>query len=295
VAQKFTDRPKVAPQGAFSAREPRAEPVLPRKPAAESKAPSVQHAAEPRSAVAAPVTEPTLRYEAASEPPAITQPITQRAAPLEQSFEELLIDDIEANPVARAPSSLPPPLGQSEGHDAWTVDRLSRQSTVPPVRRDDVDRLRELSALPLGEQSLEIRGGALDLVNRSRPSQQLDIIGEMEELYALDDLSGALRQAEFVLGRYPDHEQAMRCAINCRSRLIQLYSSKIGPMNRVVTQALEDSQLRWLGLDHRSGFLLSRVDGVSTVEEILDICGMPRLEALKTLADLLDRGAISLD
>jgi len=37
------------------------------------------------------------------------------------------------------------------------------------------------------------------------------------------------------------------------------------------------------------------VDGVSTVEEVLDICGMPRLEALKTLADLLERGAIRLD
>jgi hypothetical protein len=50
-----------------------------------------------------------------------------------------------------------------------------------------------------------------------------------------------------------------------------------------------------LGLDHRAGFLLSRVDGLSTVEEVLDICGMPRLEALKTLVDLLDRGAIRVE
>jgi hypothetical protein len=205
-------------------------------------------------------------------------------------------DDFETTPPGgELPSSLPPPLGQSEGHDAWTVDRMSRQSTVPPERRDDVDRLRELSALPLGDLPLDLAGGALDLVNRSRPSQQLDIIGEMEELYALDDLTGALRQAEFILGRFPDNEQALRCAANCRARLVQLYASKLGPMDRVVMQTLETSQLRWLGLDHRSGFLLSRVDGVSTVEEILDICGMPRLEALKTLADLLERGAIRLE
>jgi hypothetical protein len=38
--------------------------------------------------------------------------------------------------------------------------------------------------------------------------------------------------------------------------------------------------------------LLSRVDGLSTIEEVLDVCGMPRLEALKTLVDLLERGAI---
>jgi hypothetical protein len=61
-----------------------------------------------------------------------------------------------------------------------------------------------------------------------------------------------------------------------------------------VLMALGDSQLRWLGLDHRSGFLLSRIDGLSTVDELLDVCGMPRLEALKTLSELLERGAIRL-
>jgi hypothetical protein len=224
-------------------------------------------------------------------PPLVRQPSAQfDEEPIEDDF-----DDFETSPGQRLASSEPPALGQSEGHDAWTVDRMSRQSTVPPERRDDVDRLRELSALPLGDLPLDLSGGALDLVNRSRPSQQLDIIGEMEELYALDDLSGALRQAEFILGRFPDNEQALRCAANCRARLVQLYASKLGAMDRVVTQTIEHSQVRWLGLDHRSGFLLSRVDGVSTVEEVLDICGMPRLEGLKTLADLLDRGAIKLD
>jgi hypothetical protein len=76
--------------------------------------------------------------------------------------------------------------------------------------------------------------------------------------------------------------------------LIHLYSSKLGRLDKVVVVALGDSQLRWLGLDHRSGFMLSRIDGQSTVDELLDICGMPRLEGLKTLAYLLERGAIRL-
>jgi hypothetical protein len=73
---------------------------------------------------------------------------------------------------------------------------------------------------------------------------------------------------------------------------VQLYASKIGDLSGVPVQALSENQMRWLGLDHRSGFLLSRVDGLSTIEEVLDVCGMPRLEALKTLVDLLERGAI---
>jgi hypothetical protein len=212
--------------------------------------------------------------------------------------DEVVLDDIEHNKRERSPSSFPSPLGTAEEHDAWTVDRLSRQSTVPPVRHDDFDRLRQLSANPqLDAPPVHgAGGGALDLVDRSRPSQQqLDLVGEMEELYALDDLSGALRTAELILGREPNHEQARRCAENCRKRLIQLYTSKIGRMDRVAVLALGESQLRWLGLDHRSGFLLSRVDGLSSIDELLDVCGMPRLEALRTLVDLLERGAIRLE
>lgn len=209
--------------------------------------------------------------------------------------DALVFEDDEGFPEQEEPTARGPLVPPREGHDAWTHDRVSRQSTIPPVRRDDVDRLRELSALPLGEPPTGVaRGGALDLVDRSRPLSPPDLISEMEELYALDDLTGALRHAELILGRTPDNEQARRCATNCRNRLIQLYSSKLGRLDRVVEVVLSDSQLRWLGLDHRSGFLLSRIDGQSTVDELLDICGMPRLEGLKTLANLLERGAIRL-
>jgi hypothetical protein len=207
--------------------------------------------------------------------------------------EEVVLEEILQNVKPSSPSSFPSPLGQSEGHDAWTLERMSRQSTVPPVRSEEVDRLRELATRSsLRPEPALGEGDALDLVNRARPSQQLDLVGEMEELYALDDLTGALRFAELILGREPDNAQVRRCAENCRTRLLSLYSSKIGNLSAVPIPALGDAELRWLGLDHRSGFLLSRVDGVSTVEEVLDICGMPRLEALKTLVDLLDRGAI---
>ena len=36
------------------------------------------------------------------------------------------------------------------------------------------------------------------------------------------------------------------------------------------------TQLRWLSIDHRAGFVLSLIDGSSTLEMILDVCGMPR-------------------
>ena len=45
--------------------------------------------------------------------------------------------------------------------------------------------------------------------------------------------------------------------------------------------------------DH-AGFLLSRIDSQLTIDELLDTSGMPRLEALRTISDLLDLKAIEV-
>ena len=41
-----------------------------------------------------------------------------------------------------------------------------------------------------------------------------------------------------------------------------------------------------------TGFLLSRIDGMLTYEDIVDIAGMPRLEAYRILSSLLRSGLI---
>lgn len=206
--------------------------------------------------------------------------------------EEPVLDDIAANESLRQEIE-----ERGDGHDGWThgasVPPSAGTSTIPPPRSGEVERLRELSAQRGGDMQLDVEGGgALDLVDHSRPSAELDLEGEMQDCYALDDLTGALRFAELILGRDPTSGEARHIADDCRVRLQGLYSSKIGELTRVVEVALDEAELRWLGLDHRSGFLLSRIDGVTTVEELLDVCGMPKLEALKTLAELVERGAI---
>jgi hypothetical protein len=47
-------------------------------------------------------------------------------------------------------------------------------------------------------------------------------------------------------------------------------------------------------LEPRSAFLWSRLDGSMSVEDVLDVSGMPRLEAMRTLALLVRRGAVVL-
>lgn len=51
-------------------------------------------------------------------------------------------------------------------------------------------------------------------------------------------------------------------------------------------------QVPTLHMDHRAGFVLSLVDGQSSVETILDVCGIDEEEASEILIDLADLGAI---
>ncbi|MBN1654119.1 MAG: hypothetical protein JXA30_10110 [Deltaproteobacteria bacterium] len=195
-------------------------------------------------------------------------------------------------------------------HDGWTIDRLKRRSSIPtaPSADFDTERIslrspeqRTLKGLPRVSTQTSIpvkekHGEAIDLVDRSRSSQiAVDMKEEMEELFSLGEFTGALRIAELVLGSRPDDKQALLCAENSRLRLEQQYRSKIGPLSQVPELDLGDAEIRWLGLDHRAGFVLSRIDGRSTVEELVDICGMSRLEFFKTLIELLNRGAIHFE
>jgi hypothetical protein len=67
----------------------------------------------------------------------------------------------------------------------------------------------------------------------------------------------------------------------------QIYGAILGGADRVPVhgKAVGD-------LEPRSAFLLSRIDGSMTVEDVLDVSGMPRLEALRVMALLVRRGAV---
>jgi hypothetical protein len=126
------------------------------------------------------------------------------------------------------------------------------------------------------------------------PPPKTDPMSELRERYALGDFSGALTIAEGLLEDQPTHADAQRYAESCRDVLRQMYAARLGPLDQVPVVAIPAEQLRWLTLDHRSGFLLSHVDGVSTLEEILDISGMNPLEAMRIIYDLLQQKVIAL-
>lgn len=117
---------------------------------------------------------------------------------------------------------------------------------------------------------------------------------ELERAYAVGDYTRALEISEGILARAPDDAKARRYARDCREVLTQMFVSRIGPLDQVVTVVVRQEEVQWLSLDHRAGFLLSLVDGQSTVDELLDISGMSRLDALRIIHDLEKRHVVQL-
>jgi hypothetical protein len=127
----------------------------------------------------------------------------------------------------------------------------------------------------------------------SGPAASSEVIN-MRDRYATGDFTGALVVAESLLETTPDHEEARRCHERCTDVLSQMYMARLGSPAQAARVAVPNDQIRWLSLDHRAGFLLSLVDGNLTIEELLDISGMPRLDALRILYGLLDQRVIAL-
>lgn len=122
---------------------------------------------------------------------------------------------------------------------------------------------------------------------------QLEPEREMRERYSLGDYSGALEIAERVLESNPGHAGATELAESCRGTLEKMYTARIGPLDRVPMVMVPREQLRWLSIDHRAGFVLSHIDGVSSLDMILDVSGMPTLDALRILCELAQQRIIS--
>ena len=234
---------------------------------------------------------------------------------LSPSELEELQDEPNAAPRS-LPSDLPPALGGTLTERPAPEPAVSRASERPyPARTPAPPRTR----MPTSELVLELDtqgpDSALELAESAptldhAPDSDLEFAvplgtaptappasteqADMKDRYAMGDFTGALVIAEGILETNPGHEEALRCAERCREVLTQMYAARLGPLSQTVTVAIPNDEIRWLSLDHRAGFLLSLVDGSLTLEEILDISGMSKLDALRMMYTLFDQRVITL-
>jgi hypothetical protein len=191
------------------------------------------------------------------------------------------------------PTVVPAPADEFRAHSRTLVDdeeleiarvaSMQRSSLLPPALDPNmsaaVDRER-----PDEDPVLEIEDD----------EEALDPVDEARMLLDDGDEEGARALIDGFLRRNPAHPRARQIAEQCESALAAKYSKRLGSLTRVPKLAVTVDQLVSLSLDHRAGFLLSFVDGVSSVATILDMSGMSASEVLRTFVDLSERRVITL-
>lgn len=247
--------PPVAPSSASSAGVQRSAPGLPR-----IRVPPVT--------VAAPEPEPAFGdgqdYELATD---AATPATM--APQRRTAERLLVG-------ASDPSA---PLVLDWGADLPTCE-------VQP--HDEAARLAR-------EWVAEVSAGATPggPAVASRLPEAASPLELARAHFAGGDFEAALPLLEGIAAQGAGDAASDELLARCRQELVRQYERVLVDLHGVPALQVPPQQVLWQKLDHRAGFILSRVDGVLSYEDILDISGMSHFEACRILAQLVVQGVIA--
>jgi hypothetical protein len=108
----------------------------------------------------------------------------------------------------------------------------------------------------------------------------------------INEFEKAVMAAELSLSEDPNSAVAQKLVQRNRDTIMSVFQNYIGDLQRVPALAKPLHQLGNASISPRAAFLLSRVDGQLSIDELLDVSGMPRLEAYRYLCQLFLRGIL---
>jgi hypothetical protein len=117
---------------------------------------------------------------------------------------------------------------------------------------------------------------------------------ELAQLLADEDFATGLVVADEMLAADGADRDAKEAKTRCLQELERIYECRLGSLAQIPVLAVTMKELPNLAIDNRSAFIVSLVDGISTLDMVLDMSGMPRLEALRVLYELTKNGIVTM-
>jgi hypothetical protein len=112
------------------------------------------------------------------------------------------------------------------------------------------------------------------------------------ELFSLGDFTGSLETVEKALEIKPQDKSALDLLQKNQQTLMKMFESRLSSLQKRPRVRVDPSEVMWLSLDHRAGFVLAQIDGFVSYEEVLQLSGMNRFDTLRILAKLCEEGVI---
>jgi len=151
---------------------------------------------------------------------------------------------------------------------------------------------------PIDARSAQI----LDDVDEGAPSDEAKEDRTRRRITALFDkaiewngageLDKAVAAVDLALSEDPNSALAQKLIHRNRETVQQVFQNFLGDLRRTPQLARPLHELATAPISPRAAFLLSRIDGMISIDEILDVSGMPRIEAYRHLCQLYLRGIL---
>ncbi len=144
--------------------------------------------------------------------------------------------------------------------------------------------------MPLEEEDTEVTPP--DQVERLQGIPSL--LEESRRLVAQSRPWEALERLDQALQVDPRNERVDQAHASLKAELVRRVFERLQSLSRIPVLAVELERLKDQPLDNRAGFLLSQMDGLTSIDDLVALCGLPQLPALRLLVELLDRRFIEL-
>ncbi|MEQ1748391.1 MAG: hypothetical protein ABL974_03145, partial [Prosthecobacter sp.] len=133
---------------------------------------------------------------------------------------------------------------------------------------------------------------AVGETREDRTRRRITTLFERAIEWSRTELDRSVAAIELALSEDPSSALAQKLIHRNRDTMQTVFQSFLGDLQRTPMLARPLHELAKAPISPRAAFLLSRVDGTLSLDEILDVSGMPRLEAYRYLCQLVLRGIL---
>ena len=178
-------------------------------------------------------------------------------------------DTWNQNTAWQAPPAAADPLPNID------VEAVEFEELEPPVEAPAPTTSAPQEPVDTGPDADNLLQAAEDFIDLEDPEAAMELIGKAEQIA-------------------PDHPDLRLIRERGEAAVQGLYEFRLGSLDNVPKVSLGAEEIVALNLDHRAGFVLSQIDGVSSFEDLFSLSGMSRLDTARILAELLEQKVITL-
>ena len=275
---------------------------------------------EPTEPALKAATAPTqeLPYVMKLDPRLAVHPDPQQGASLSSDFADKPTNQMAGRPPPRPDDALiaaptrelglrelalrperPEQRGERPDRRAATEDETTGQVDVfksRPLRSPSKPEIPGMD--PIDARSAEIldnvdRGAPAIETREERTRRRITALLDRAAVWGRDaDFDRAVTAVDLALSEDPNSALAQKLIHRNREAIMNAFQAFLGDLQRTPSLARPLHELGSAPISPRAAFLLSRVDGTLSLDEILDVSGMPRLEAYRYLCQLFLRGIL---